>query len=282
MRNKILLSIFGMVITNLLYSQVTVSPSTVVKSNNQVVFTFSSSGSNIGFMQGSSSIGQGTNTQGSTTQGSNTQGSSTVFYLSSDVMLRFLQATSTQGSNTQGSQTMYYEQNLYPSYVYLLNSNTLQAVFDISTYLPSGYWDVVFGGYSYFGNYYNYPFVNNESVLLLDNYNNPIQGSETQGSNTQGNNDNQGSNTLGAIHSQEESNISLFPNPVSNDLHIIVDEKYTKVQYQILGITGCIVRMGELVENESILNLSDLSSGIYFVKIFDSNKILKTSKILKK
>jgi len=80
----------------------------------------------------------------------------------------------------------------------------------------------------------------------------------------------------------EEKVITLFPNPGNNSfsLHFPIIENYKIAIYQVDG--------KHVLETESIQNLkqtidvSSLSSGIYFIKIYTENKgEFKTMKFLK-
>lgn len=64
----------------------------------------------------------------------------------------------------------------------------------------------------------------------------------------------------------ERVNLELFPNPVTNELHILDFENESV--YTIFNISGQVVKSGRLVEK---LDVSELNSGIYFLEISDVN-----------
>lgn len=68
---------------------------------------------------------------------------------------------------------------------------------------------------------------------------------------------------------------SLYPNPVESNLYIdaIKGQKY---EYKIYNMIGQVVKSGSFVED--YINLTNLSKGVYFIKIENSNKIFKIIK----
>lgn len=72
------------------------------------------------------------------------QGSATCPSLYPSVFFR--QSSSTQGSSTQGSSTLPGSSTIiYPVGIYLIDSKTLEATFDIPSYIPNGFYDIIFG-----------------------------------------------------------------------------------------------------------------------------------------
>jgi hypothetical protein len=75
--------------------------------------------------------------------------------------------------------------------------------------------------------------------------------------------------------------ISVFPNPVQNELYFIYSETQNPVQCEILSPTGqSLMRFNADNQNKSV-NISQLSSGIYFLKYQIDNKYI-IRKIIKK
>ncbi|HPL76906.1 MAG TPA: T9SS type A sorting domain-containing protein, partial [Paludibacteraceae bacterium] len=84
--------------------------------------------------------------------------------------------------------------------------------------------------------------------------------------------------TLSGIRDTAPStSIQLYPNPVSNLLNINSNEKVTKIE--IFSISGQIIT--QLNGNSSSIDLSNLSSGNYLIKIHTQNGVL-TKLIVKK
>lgn len=77
-----------------------------------------------------------------------------------------------------------------------------------------------------------------------------------------------------------KSDFNYYPNPVKNTLNIQSDKKITSVA--IYNMAGQMVQNQKLNSNNSLLNLSTLSSGIYLVKAVLENGQIETFKIVKK
>ena len=80
-----------------------------------------------------------------------------------------------------------------------------------------------------------------------------------------------------------EKNISIFPNPTSGFVQIKIREWISDYQYEIYNVLGQTLKFNKLQNNE-ILDLSDLPSDIYFMKIteIETNKILIKKIVLNK
>ncbi|SOS55578.1 M4 family metallopeptidase [Tenacibaculum finnmarkense] len=73
--------------------------------------------------------------------------------------------------------------------------------------------------------------------------------------------------------------LQVYPNPAVNFVHVNVASKAKNTSYKIINITGSIVQKGRL--NTAKLNVTNLSSGMYILEVYDGQKVL-TSKLLKK
>jgi len=71
--------------------------------------------------------------------------------------------------------------------------------------------------------------------------------------------------------------VLLYPNP-SND-YFSVNTNTTKVQ--VYSISGQLVKSFDQAPDGFQFNISDLKTGIYMVKITDSNNRLKTTRLVK-
>jgi hypothetical protein len=79
----------------------------------------------------------------------------------------------------------------------------------------------------------------------------------------------------------QQKSITLFPNPVSNNLTILYKNNFEKASMKIISITGQVVKEHDAISGDTIsLDVSDLSKGIYIIQILDNNSIL-TSKFIK-
>ncbi|WP_369810779.1 GEVED domain-containing protein [Tenacibaculum finnmarkense] len=81
------------------------------------------------------------------------------------------------------------------------------------------------------------------------------------------------------IKTKEASNLSIYPNPAVNFVHVNLASKAKNTSYKIINITGSTVQKGRL--NTAKLNVTNLSSGMYILEVYDGQKVL-TTKLLKK
>ena len=71
----------------------------------------------------------------------------------------------------------------------------------------------------------------------------------------------------------------VYPNPVKDAIHISVGSEFIGNRYAITSISGQKVSEGKIEKEESVVNIQDLSEGIYFMKL-DEN-IHQSFKIIK-
>ena len=79
--------------------------------------------------------------------------------------------------------------------------------------------------------------------------------------------------------------ISVFPNPTNDFLTLKIDVSTPLnirfLYYQIYDINGKLLESKKLADYETTISTANLVSGIYFLKITDENKEIKTFKIVK-
>ena len=77
--------------------------------------------------------------------------------------------------------------------------------------------------------------------------------------------------------------ICAYPNPVHHYLRLMVDNTpVNNLSYQLFNANGQSIARNHLTENETSIYMNNFSSAVYFLKIFESNKKVKTFKIIKK
>ena len=82
-----------------------------------------------------------------------------------------------------------------------------------------------------------------------------------------------------ANESFEINNLSFYPNPVENQLHITANDVITKIE--IFNIMGKQIKLIESNSNEMQADLSELSSSTYIIKVYSEQKV-QTLKVIKK
>ena len=75
------------------------------------------------------------------------------------------------------------------------------------------------------------------------------------------------------------NDILVYPNPTINNIQVKLASKAEGASYRIINVIGSVVKAGRL--NSSLINVSDLNSGIYIIEANDGQKTLQT-KFVKK
>ncbi|WP_445710976.1 T9SS type A sorting domain-containing protein [Flavobacterium sp.] len=77
--------------------------------------------------------------------------------------------------------------------------------------------------------------------------------------------------------------LKIYPNPTVNDLTLnLTNENNLVLNFQILDANGRVLKSEKILTNETNIAVSSLPSAIYFLKILNQNKEVKTFKIIKK
>ncbi|MDD2387883.1 MAG: T9SS type A sorting domain-containing protein [Bacteroidales bacterium] len=81
------------------------------------------------------------------------------------------------------------------------------------------------------------------------------------------------STTIDISTSVCETNISsgIYPNPANSQLFINI-ENTSEFSYQIININGQLMQSGISIDNGTGIDISEMSSGVYFIKIKTSNE----------
>jgi len=81
------------------------------------------------------------------------------------------------------------------------------------------------------------------------------------------------------ISSLQPQAISIYPNPVLDELHIEVVGNNEQIKFEVLNSMGQVVSSGNLIERTT-LQTSNLSTGVYLIKL-GNNKVFELKKIVK-
>jgi hypothetical protein len=82
---------------------------------------------------------------------------------------------------------------------------------------------------------------------------------------------------LTGIKELKENEVAVYPNPVSNIVHVALSNKQTIKSYVIYDVYGRKVRDVQMTDE---INVSELNNGLYWLILFTDNKSYKT-KIIK-
>lgn len=78
-------------------------------------------------------------------------------------------------------------------------------------------------------------------------------------------------------YKEVDPNIDIYPNPANNEIKVICTGE---TEIEIFSITGELVKTQNQVINNTTIDISDLNSGIYLVKIKSGNSVV-TKKLIK-
>lgn len=80
-----------------------------------------------------------------------------------------------------------------------------------------------------------------------------------------------------------EKKILLYPNPVRDFLNVdFGKENFHNSNYVLFNSQGKLIRSGNLLQQKTELNMTELPSSVYIIQIFQDRKNIKTFKIIKK
>lgn len=74
-------------------------------------------------------------------------------------------------------------------------------------------------------------------------------------------------NVVLAVEEKEAVSFNLYPNPANDNINIVAEKD---AQAQIIDMTGRMVMVVNVVEGENTINVADLESGVYFVRMNDA------------
>ncbi len=75
----------------------------------------------------------------------------------------------------------------------------------------------------------------------------------------------------GIMNVAQNSKMKLYPNPVSGVLHFEMSEGIIITQGEVINTQGQLMKSFDVTGNDGSLNVSDMSHGLYFLRLTDSN-----------
>jgi hypothetical protein len=85
-------------------------------------------------------------------------------------------------------------------------------------------------------------------------------------------------NDAASIRDISQHSISLYPNPVSNELFIKTENEFLPASYEIFNLAGQLIKASDLTSEK--INVSDMQIGRYFIRLSDLNGDLTVSSFL--
>ena len=91
------------------------------------------------------------------------------------------------------------------------------------------------------------------------------------------------SNAPVSVESYQTTDFMVRPNPATTQIQIVSDEERLEqdVYYQLFDLTGRLICQDRLMEEVHSIGISDITPGVYILKISDNRQTLKTFKIVK-
>lgn len=75
--------------------------------------------------------------------------------------------------------------------------------------------------------------------------------------------------------------VSTYPNPATDVLNFNIDTELNEVvTYELLNITGSVVRSEAAQSNSAKFNVSDLAEGLYIYRVSTDKEVLKTGRVV--
>jgi len=77
-----------------------------------------------------------------------------------------------------------------------------------------------------------------------------------------------------------ENQISIYPNPFTTSINVIVNSEKSYLELKIYNVLGTEVLNKKISNNETNINVNNLSSGIYIYNLIENNKTIQSGKIV--
>lgn len=75
---------------------------------------------------------------------------------------------------------------------------------------------------------------------------------------------------------------AVYPNPVTDRLTLRVDDSETTLRYTLTDANGRAIVADNIVEPQTSIEMANLAQGVYFLRIDDSDVLVRTFKIVKR
>ncbi|MGP1460218.1 MAG: Ig-like domain-containing protein [Bacteroides sp.] len=78
------------------------------------------------------------------------------------------------------------------------------------------------------------------------------------------------------------ANVHIMPNPFDTNIRIVLSGDARDMHYELINVTGSVLRKGDIESNEAQIETSDLHSGIYLLRLSTDTGLVKTYRLVKK
>jgi hypothetical protein len=87
--------------------------------------------------------------------------------------------------------------------------------------------------------------------------------------------------TVGVKESLVNMGVLINPNPTNGLLNVNFNSAQQNIKIELYNSIGALVLTENTVSKMNTINLSDLSTGIYFIKVLEGNEIIVVQKVVK-
>lgn len=84
-----------------------------------------------------------------------------------------------------------------------------------------------------------------------------------------------------SVREAEANHFNLYPNPTNDQITLILDENVNASEVVLYNMTGQTVLVQKINANQTVINVRNLQSGIYFAAVRNGNSIIGIQKIVK-
>ena len=84
-----------------------------------------------------------------------------------------------------------------------------------------------------------------------------------------------------AVEEAVFANVRVMPNPFSTNMRIVLDGDLHDMKYELINVTGSVVRSGSIVSSETQIETSELMSGIYLLRLTTDTGFVKSYRFVK-
>lgn len=78
-----------------------------------------------------------------------------------------------------------------------------------------------------------------------------------------------------------ELNAAVFPNPTANFVELRILGDYQSLNYELIDIGGKVITKSNIKNDAEKIDMQMLPSGVYFLKVNNTNKMVKTFRLIK-
>lgn len=88
--------------------------------------------------------------------------------------------------------------------------------------------------------------------------------------------------TTGIDHPEVQLELLVYPNPTLGNIQLFIDQPdLAEMQVELTDLQGKIIQRTIILTNTTNIEMESLNAGVYFVKVLQNNREIKTFKVIK-